>query len=218
MSYLRNCNQKLKPVHKILSTIVIFLVLGCFTASAQYGVQVSYIAPDGNNIYIFKPAVGVELKYTTGAIDTSSRVRFAFSIGYYKLSPTQDTFSNYLVSKGKLYPGYDIVKNYSVIPVAAGVEYHPFEGRLTPYIGMDLDFFLINYSYHSYVEMQYDDNKTETDLAISAIPKIGLSYQIGNNWLLSAGIGYSIEIASSSNVNSQSYFKSTLGLTYYLNK
>ena len=205
-------------MNKILFISVFIAILGLSSAHAQYGIQVSYIAPDGNNIYIFKPAVGVELKYTTGAIDTTSRVRFTFSIGYYKLNPTQDTFSNYMVSKGKLYPGYDIVKNYSVIPVGAGVEYHPFEGRLTPFIGMDLDFFLINYSYHSYVEMQYDNNKIETDLAVSAIPKIGLCYQVGHNWLISAGIGYSIEIASSSNVNSQSYFKSSLGLTYYLNK
>ncbi len=207
-----------KNIVKVLSATLLFLFLVQINANAQYGVQLSYIAPDGNNIYIFKPAVGMELKYTTGTNDTSSRVRFAFSIGYYKMNPTQDTFSNYQVTNGKLYPGYDIVKNYSVIPIGAGVEYHPFEGKLTPYIGMDLDFFVINYSYHSYVEAQYDDNKNETDLAISAIPKIGLTYQIGHNWLISAGIGYSIEIASSSNVNSQSYYKSYLGLSYYLNK
>jgi len=201
---------------KPLSALIVLFVLGCGAAHAQYGIQVSYIAPDGNNAYLFNPGVGIALKYTTGAIDTNSRVRFDFSIGYYKLTPTQDTFSNYQVVKGKLYPGYDVVKNYSVIPLEAGVEYHPFGGRLTPFVGIDLNFSLINYQYHSYVESQYNNNTAETDLLFSAIPKIGLSYQVGNNWLISAGVGYSLVIAGSLNVNTQSYYKTYLCLSYYL--
>ena len=205
-------------MRKNLPIIVILVILGITTASAQYGIQLSYIAPDGTSAYIFKPAVGIELKYTTGAIDTNSRVRFDFSIGYYKLSPTQDSFSNYQVVNAKLYPGYDIIKNYSVIPIEAGVEYHPFAGKLTPFVGINLDFSVINYAYHSYVESQYDNNTNETDLQFSAIPKIGLSYQVGHSWLISGGIGYSLPIAGSANVNSQSYWKSYLCLTYYLDK
>jgi len=203
---------------KVLSAFILLFVTGCGCAFAQYGIQLSYIAPDGNNVYIFKPAVEMELKYTTGTIDTSSRVRFSFSIGYYKLNPTQDTFPYYKVSNAKLYPGYDIVKNYSVVPIGAGVEYHPFEGKLTPFVGMDLDFFLINYSYHTYIETQFDNSRNETDVALSAIPKIGISYQAGQNWLISAGIGYSLEIANSSGYNTESYLKSFLSLSYYLNK
>lgn len=207
-----------KSTVKTLISLIIISSFGIVNAHAQYGIQVSYIAPDGNNAYIFNPGVGIELKYTTGAIDTSSRVRFDFSIGYYKLTPTQDTFSNYQVANGKLYPGYDAVKNYSVIPVEAGVEYHPFGGRLTPFVGIDVNFSLINYQYHSYVESQYDNNSAETDLQFSAIPKIGLSYQVGNNWLISAGVGYSLVIAGSANVNSESYYKTWLCLSYYLDK
>ena len=124
---------------KILFVFVLFLLLGIHGAFAQFGIQYSYIAPSGDNVYIFNPGSGVDLKYTTGVIDTS-RTRFSFSIGYYKLSTTQDTFPDYKVTNNKLYPGYDIVKNYSVIPISGGIEYHPFEGRLTPYVGLDLIF------------------------------------------------------------------------------
>lgn len=203
---------------KILSATVFFLIIGYGNALAQFGVQVSYIAPDGSNIYVFKPSIGVEIKYTTGGLDTNSRARFGFSVGYYKMNPTQDTFPNYKVANNKLWPGYDVVKDYSVVPIGAGIEYHPFEGKLTPYVGMDVDFFIINFSYHSYVETQYNDDRTVSDWALGAMPKIGITYQSGQNWVISAGIGYSLQIAGSSGVNSQSYLKPFIGISYYFKK
>jgi len=204
-------------IYKSLSALVLFLWLGSAPALAQYGVQYSYLSPAGDNVYIFNPASGIALTYTTGVIDTS-RTRFNFSIGYYKLSPTQDSFPNYRVSNGKLYPGYDIVKNFVVFPLSAGIEYHPFEGRLNPYVGIDLNVSIISYSYHDYIENLQNDDKSETDWALGLYPKIGLGYVINQNWLVAAGIGYNFELAGSSSANNQSFVKSFLSLSYYLSR
>ena len=201
---------------KILFTLVAFMCLLRVTAWGQFGIQYSYIAPSGDNVFIFNPGSGIELKYTTGVIDTS-RTRFSFALGYYKLNPTQDSFPYYQVQNGKLYPGYDIIKSYAVIPVSAGIEYHPFEGKLTPYVGIDLNFSFISYKYQSYIESIRNSNTTENDWALGAFPKIGISYQFGQNWLLAGGIGYNFGLASSTSTNNQSFLRSFLCLSYYIN-
>jgi hypothetical protein len=200
---------------KIIFPAVFLVILVTNKASAQYGFQMSYIGLSGTYAYIFKPAAGFELNFKTGDID--SRVRGSFSIGYYNMLPTQDTFSSYTIRGGSgttLLPGNYTVKNYSVVPIGFGVEYHPFDSKLSPYIGLDGYFYVIDYSYHEYYYSFIDEDNEETLWQVGIVPKIGLSYKINDNWLISAGIGLSIGITGTA--DTQSYTKTFLNISYYV--
>ena len=75
--------------------------------------------------YVFKPTEAVEINYQLGDID--ERLKMSFSIGYYALSTTRDTFFTVGVQYGgigtKALEGYNIWKDVWVVPIGVNVDY-----------------------------------------------------------------------------------------------
>jgi len=180
---------------------------------AQVGAEISYIGPVGYPAYFFKPSLGLEVKWLSG--DEDSKIRACMSIGYYSFKPTQDTFPTITVASGgmnALLPGHEVIKTYAVVPIGFGAEYRPLETKLSPVIGLMGYFYVIDLAYHSDVQTLIDEDSESAEWELAVMPKLGLSYKLSDNWLLSASLGYSLGITGT--VDTQSYWKTSIGVMY----
>ena len=204
----------MKKLYLLIFGIIFFSGIG--KINAQFGVDLSYIGPVGRSAYLLKPAVGIDARFVSGDMD--SKLRGCFSLGYYGFTPTQDTFPTVTLESGGAYaliPGHEVIKSYGVVPIGFGVEYRPLKTKLSPVFGLEGYFYVIDISYHSDVQNVIDEDNETTEWEFAIMPKIGLSYKLNDKWLVSARIGYSLGIAGT--VDTQSYWKTSFGFTYYPN-
>jgi hypothetical protein len=205
----------LKSTLKMSCLVCICFIFGIRNSYAQFGLQLSYIAPAGATAYYFKPAPGAELYFNIGDIDT--RFRLGMTVGYYSFRPTRDTFSNYSIKTdytSSFVPGYDVIQSYTVIPIGVNVEYKLLDDDFSPFVGLQPYFYLIDYV-HSYHDAAMDvTNSEETEWQVAMLPKAGIQYKFKDKWLFAAGVGYSLGITGT--VDTQNYWKTFLSATYYI--
>jgi len=201
----------MKKIYLILVLLSFFAGMG--RSSAQIGVDISYIGPVGPPAYYLKPTVGIEARVLSGNED--SKFRACISVGYYGFKPTQDTFPTVTVESGganALLPGHEVIKSYSVVPIGFGAEYRPFKSRLSPVIGLEGYFYLIDFAYHNDVQTLINEENESTEWEVAIMPKLGLSYKVSDKLLLSARLGYSIGLTGT--VDTQTYWKTSVGFIY----
>ncbi|MBC7384494.1 MAG: hypothetical protein H7296_16120 [Bacteroidia bacterium] len=199
--------------------LTLFVIMLCISSSAfsQIGVQVSYIKPVKDLGYVFKPTVGFE--FITNNAEIDDKFRWGISLGYYSFSPRQDTFFSYGTQSGsssaQYLPAYDIWYAYRVIPLTATFAYKILDRNFSPTIGLDAGMNIVNYHQYTYFETVRSADVTRSSLFIGLFPNIGASTQIGDNVLLSFGMGksYNLDLVSFKPVQ---LWKFQLGVMYYI--
>ena len=166
--------------------------------------------------YVFKPTEAVEINYQLGDID--ERLKMSFSIGYYALSTTRDTFFTVGVQYGgigtKALEGYNIWKDVWVVPIGVNVDYKILDEDFSPTLGGDVYFLMMDMTYIHDLATVIHEETSGGKSAMSFVPRIGVSYEAGNILLL-GGVGYSVGMEEDYSL--QSYLKPYLKACYYFN-
>ncbi len=170
---------------------------GLAPAFGQWTVQPSVIISEGYNSYILKPAPMLEVSYKTPDEDAFYKIGFTF--GFSILRPTADTFRTYATGYQFL-PGSEVLHSYSIF--AAGVTndfiilHHK---KLSPVIGVDIYFYSISIAEHNYAKGLMDETTTGDNYwQVAICPRIGISYRVSQNFLISAGCGRNTSIMGTS--------------------
>lgn len=174
-----------------LSTLAIFAISVC--AKAQFYAEVTHFRPNSTFGEVMKPATSLEIGKSE--FFSEGQFRTNFSLSFLVFKPRQDTMRTYSsVDDGgnvTVYPGYETVSRYFNLMLYGGVEWTPVErGKLHPFIGFD---FLIGFNAYHGVSYNYGMNSDETDFAplIGGRLKLGLDYELSDEWALMANIGSS---------------------------
>lgn len=181
---------------------------------AQIGVSTGIIKPSLRFGFVFKQAPGIELTYSMADID--SRFKTKGFIGYFSLTPRFDTLYNAgILSKDNsttFSPRTEIWKSFKVITIGLQSEYKILDKPFSPIVGLDLVYQANSYKYeiHNIFEV---GNYEMSSNAIGITPKIGVSYELNDTWLISGSVGKNLvmdwELAG------YSYWKSMVGVTCY---
>ncbi len=199
---------------KLKISLLFIAVIMSLCARAQIGVSTGMIKPSLRFGFVFKPTAGMELSYTGAEID--SRFKTKISVGYFSLSPRFDTLNNGgLLSQDNtttFTPGMEIWKSFKAITIGMHSEFKILDKPLSPIIGLDLIYQSNSYKYeiHNIIE---DGHYEMSSNAIGLTPRIGVSYELNDTWLISGSVGKNLvmdwELAG------YSYWKSMVGVTYY---
>jgi opacity protein-like surface antigen len=202
----------MKKIFFILITLL-FLNNGFLNAQG-YGLQLGSMNPLGKTAYILKPGYGGEFHFLPGDID--ERWKLNLALGYHIFKPTQDTFNTYgleISQQTTLYPGYSIMRKYSIASIGAGFIFKILDKDFSPFIGADANVSIITLSQTnvSAIISSSSDNDSYWRFAIG--PKAGICYQVTDNWLLNAGVGSSFGFGNS---GVQSYWRPFLSINYFI--
>ncbi len=183
---------------------------------AQIGVSAGFIKPSLHFGFVFKHAPGFELSLSRGEID--DRFKTKLSIGYFSLTPRFDTLYNgglfHQYNTTTFTPGTEIWKSFIAITIGFQSEFKVLDKPLSPIIGLDVVYQANSFKYeiHNIIEDGYYEMGSK---AIGLTPRIGLSYELADSWLISGTVGKNLvmdwELAG------YSYWKSMVGVTYYFN-
>lgn len=200
--------------NKFLILITVFSFYNGYLKAQGYGLQIGTMNPMGKTAYILKPGLGAEFHFLPGEID--DRWKLNIALGYYRFRPTQDTFNTYALEISQtttLYPGYSIMRKYSIASMGAGFTFKILDKNFSPIIGAEANVSIITMSQSnvSGIISSSSDNDSYWRLAMG--PKVGACYQLNDNWLLNAGVGSSFGIGNS---GLQSYWKPYFSINYYI--
>ena len=194
--------------------IAIFLSITTCVHSQSFGLQVGSLIPVGQTAYSLKPGYGAELNMLSGDID--DRLKFGFFLGYYKFKPTQDTFKTYTIQEGsgtQLLPGYEVIHKYGMGTAGFTGIFKIIDKNFSPMVGLDASAAIIVISEDDYAEGAISSSSTnDTYWRFAICPKAGASYQIKDNWLINAGVGFNMGFG---NTGVQSYWKPFIMLNYF---
>ncbi len=198
----------------LLRFACLLIFLGFNKSYGQYEFNLGLMAPSGDTKYLLKPAPSFEFVFNTGDVD--SHYHFGASIGYCRLSPTQDTFKTYAVG-GAVLPGYEVIHSYELYPIGLRNEFTFFpDKKFSPILALDLYFYVISISDDYYAETLIQSSITnDTYWALAIIPRIGLQYELNDQISLTGGFGRSMSFTGT--VDAQSYWKTYIGIKYYIN-
>ncbi len=200
-------------VRFLILTVSLCIYGNCLIAQGL-GLQVGSMNPIGKTAYILKPGYGVEFDFLPGEVD--DRWKFNIALEYFIFKPTQDTFNTYgleMSQQTTLYPGYSIMRKYSIASIGAGFIFKMLDKDLSPTIGADVNVSLITLSQTNVTQLMNSSSDNDSFLRIATGPKIGASYQIQDCWLINAGVGSSFGIGNS---GIQSYWKPYISINYYI--
>ena len=194
--------------------LTVFCFFNNFLKAQGYGLQIGTMNPMGKTAYILKPGYGGEFHFMPGEID--DRWKFNVALGYYTFKPTQDTFNTYALEisqKTTLYPGYSILRKYSIASIGAGFTFKILDKVFSPVIGAEGNVSIITMSQSSVsgIISSGSDNDSYWRLAIG--PKLGACYEISDTWLINAGVGSSFGFGNS---GLQSYWKPYVSINYFV--
>jgi len=198
-----------------LRCLCIFIGIG--TSYGQYEFDLGAIVPNGQFAYLVKPAPTFEIGYNIGEID--SYYRFGMTIGYFSLSPTQDTFRIYGTlstnSGTTILPGYEVVHHYGELYIGLKNEFVPFpHKKASPVIGLDLYCGIQSISEDDYVETQeQSSNSGDEEFLFSIVPRLGAQYKLTDKLLLTADVATSIGFYGSVD---ESYWRIYAGVKYFI--
>ncbi len=200
--------------HSLIKFILILTFSIIFkAASAQYGFGVSYIKPVGDLGFLFKPCLAYEfvIKYE----DEDAQFYYGFTISYHSLSPTRDTFYTYGMQNGNvLLPGYTVWADYQVIPgINLTSDYKIIDRDFSPLIGLDLGVYFIHYRMIDYVKTLRSLDETSNAMALVVTPKIGISYEINDQFLFMLTAGKTLAYQPES--TTFAHYKASFGFVYY---
>jgi outer membrane protein W len=194
--------------------IAVFLAITTLMHSQGIGIQVASLIPVGSTAYTLKPGFGGEFNMLSGDID--NRFKFGFTIGYYKFKPTQDTFRTYTIESSyttQLLPGYESIKKYGMGSAGITCMFKILDKKFSPTVGIDGTAALIVISEDDYAEGAISSSSTnDTYWRFAVCPKAGASYQIKDNWLINAGVGFNVGFG---NTGVQAYWKPFLMINYF---
>jgi len=193
--------------------------------SGAYG-QISFgpamLIPTGSYYpYLLKPGIGFHIAGTHGDID--DRLKYGIFLDFCSFKATQDTFQTYAVGPSNsnpygptyLTPSSEILHHYDVMQIGLTADFKILPtGKFSPIVGLDLCMNVIDISEDSY--SIYESSQTSGgDLYYnySIIPRVGVQYQMGDNWLINAGLGYSLGFGGT--IGPQPFWKPFLTASYY---
>lgn len=201
---------------KILSLILLLLPFSGSALYAQYGVQVSLLAPTGYYSYVLKPAPNFEFFMKIGDIDEFYSVGASF--GYSSFSPTQDTFRTYAVGGqyNNLFPGYEVLHSYDELFIGITNDFRILPGKkFCPFIGLDMHFDVISISEDDYAEtLIQSSDQGDNYWVLSVLPRVGLQYELNDKFYLSGSFGRTVGVIGST--TPQDFWKTSITITYYV--
>lgn len=204
-----------KLFNKKCLIILLLLTKIPYSGMAQCGLQVSRVIPIGEMSKLLSP--GMSYEFTIKPSENYQRLKIGFAIGYYSLDALQDTFFSFATHSGgngtQVVPGYEIWISYYVIPFGLTSEWKVLDKSFTPFIGFDLYFYLTGFEHKEYYPSYIDLYETKYTWAAAALPKAGLSLELGRKWLILAGVGKSLGFQQGG--NSQYYWKPFINISYY---
>ncbi|HTA27831.1 MAG TPA: hypothetical protein VK809_08580 [Bacteroidia bacterium] len=200
---------------RLLSLTITVLSFSCTALYGQFGAQLSLVAPTGYYSYVLKPGVSFEIVGKLGESD--GYYSFGGSIGYFRLTATQDTFKTYAVGglSGNLYPGYSVLHSFEQLSfgITNDLKLMPTK-KLTPVLGCDLNFSGIQISEDDYAEsVEMSSDNGQNYWLVSIVPRMGVQYKINDKFFLSAFFGRSLSFLGTA--NAQQYDKTSICFIYY---
>jgi hypothetical protein len=208
---------------QIKRLLIVCAVMCLSSAYGQISFGPSMLIPSGDYYpYVLKPGIGFHLSGEKGDID--DRYRFGVFLDFYTFKATQDTFQTYAVGPSNsnpygptyLTPSSEILHHYYVVQMGLSFDFRIIpEGKFSPILGLDFSINAIDISeddYSIYVSSQ-SLGGGDVYYNYSLIPRLGAQYQLGDNWLLSAGLGYSLGFGGS--LGAQSFWKPYITATYF---
>ncbi len=187
--------------------LIFFFLTSLFAPSAHSqlaGIQVSLIEPQGNFGKIFLPSFSYEIYSNYREIDDN--FRYGMAVGVCVLNAKGDTI-NMGSQNSRLYR-----KTYE-FNVGLIFVYNILKEKFTPFVGLDLNIMGEKYNFTQF-SPYYSGMAKEIDFGISAMPKIGCSYEFYNDFILNIGAGfaYRYKIVSAQKENYLKYF---ISIGYY---
>ena len=182
--------------HFLLAIVVTFLSVA--QGFSQWVIQPSVIIPTGFNSYLLKPGPSLEVIYKIPD-DGDAFYRFGAGFGYSVLKPTADTFRTYAIGS-QFMPGYEVMHSYSIFSIGVTNDFNILKHKkLSPVIGIDIYFYAISISEHNYAKGSIDESTTgDSYWQLALLPKIGVRYRLGKNFIIEAGCGKNISILGTS--------------------
>jgi hypothetical protein len=204
--------------HLLPLYFTIYLFFFTFSSFAQtVGFRISMIKPVREFGYTFKADPALE--FTKQYVLKNKNFNIGFNIGFYYLQPRQDTFKTLIYEAGNSPPiitMFQTIKYYFVIPVGGNIEYVKHIKKIHPAVGMSL--YLYNTIYYYYYRMTgiEEEDKFVTTSYLGIMPYLSLTYDISNNFALSAGMGRSFALNLDSFDEYQTYWKPYITIVHKL--
>lgn len=195
--------------------LIALLVLVSLTyAWSQVGVRVSYVKHGGKDGYILRPNLLYELSYELS--DKEEKLKLGISVGYSKFNTSLDTFPTVTLQYANqtvFLPGYQIYRNYQIIPFGMNTEYKLFDFPISPVIGIDVYIHIISFEEWRHVPTLIDSHEIGGVKSIGWLPRIGFLYDISENLSLNGGIGKLMSLDEE--YYKRSYWKTYMCLRYF---
>ena len=187
---------------------VLFIVLWQ-SLSSQVSVIVPIVKPSANYGYVFKPGLGLELRYVSQDFD--EKLQYGVSIGIFGAKPRQEVFHEYIIessSTTSIYPKDNVYSHFYSVMFGIYTEYKLIDGDISPFVGIDG---LANGTHYRYGDPQ--NYSTDGSLFVGLFPKVGAYYKLSDQLVLLGGIGKYMSIDIEGAVFA--YWKTFIGINYY---
>lgn len=204
----------MKPLLRLTSIILLFTISKSY--GQNYEFNIGSVTPFGQFAYFVKPSITAEAGFGLGYND--SYYRFAMTLGYFALSPTQDTFRVYATSSSNsgnmVLPGWEVVHHYAELYLGIKNEFIPLPNKkVSPIIGLDIYVGIQSISEDDYYEtIGYSSVSGDEEFLISLAPRIGVQYKLSDQIILCANEAMSLGFIGTVD---ESYWRTYIGIKYF---
>ncbi|MFZ4398606.1 MAG: hypothetical protein ACOYO1_01125 [Bacteroidales bacterium] len=168
-------------------SIIIYLLFFLFVFfinpkaySQLYGFQVSTIEPKGDFGKTFSTSYSLDAFSLD--IEFDDHLRFGSVLGVTFLNAKKDTF---------LFGSYGrrVFDRSYELQIGLFMNYNFLKEDFSPFIGFDLNVMFVKYNY-TVISKNYNDVERKNDFGICILPKIGVSYEYKEDFVISVGGAY----------------------------
>jgi hypothetical protein len=195
------------------SILAFTLSFGLNNLYAQVGVRISYEKPSGELGYLVKPTMLTEIYYEGY---TDYLFKYGGSIGYAPLQTNLDTVpigTIYMGDSTVLLPSWAIYSKMRQYSLGFNMEYKILDRRLSPVVGTDVYFHILEYDLEYVVPNERHTYSDELVVTMGILPRISVCFNITDDLILHGGIGQSMAIDYQ--WNKFLYWKIFCGIKYY---
>jgi hypothetical protein len=167
--------------------------MGPFSTYSQIGLRFSYIKHSGDLGYLLKPALNIEVTYNV--FEKDQRFKATGSLGYMPLSTRLDTvpITSYQIDGGTHFVNsYIIYSKMHELTFGINMEFKILDRPFSPVAGADIYINLLEYEYEFDNPVDRHMYANETRAVFGILPRIGFSWDMTDEMVLSGGIGKQI--------------------------